>query len=164
MTKEKEKSNLETFKQEYKKFRKKYALPEFKSLNEDFDIARISDIETETILRDIRKTIVDKILSYLRFLEMFLNPSQNQMFFFILIKSLEGADKKLIEELYGKLGKMEIEVIWLDNQYDEKKEAEFINKTYKEWQEIKKDMDKLIDSFKRSWKKKIGKKRENYFG
>jgi len=160
----KEKGSLDNFKKEYEKFRKKYNLPKFKYLNEDFDIARIAEVQTDTFLREIRKTIVDKILSYLRFLEFFLNPSQTQMFFFVLIKSMEGHDKKIIEELYGKLGRMEIEVIGLDNQYNEKDEAEFIKKTSKEWQDIKKQMERLIDSFKRSWKKKIGKKKESYFG
>ena len=161
---DKEINSLDNFKKQYEDLRKKYSLPDFKSLNEDFDVTRICDVETETFLREIRKVIVDKILSYLKFLELFLNPSQGQVFFFVLIKGLEGNDRKLIEELYGKLGRMEIEAISLDNEYNEKFEAEFIKRTFKEWGKIKEIMSKLLDSFKRSWKKKIGKKQESYLG
>ncbi len=161
---EKIKSPLNRLKKEYEKFRKKYSLPKFRVLNEDFDISRVADVETDTLLREIRKAIADKIISYLRFLELFLNSTQSHLFFFFLIKSIEVTDKKLIEEIYIKLGKIEIEIMELDNQYNEKKEAEFIKRIYKEWQEIKNDMNKLISSFKKGWKKKLNKKKGNYFG
>ncbi len=157
--------SLSDLKKEYVKFQKKYfKLPDFKILNQDFGIESIAGSETDLLIREIRKHIVDKILTYLRFTEMFLNPQNTPIFFLNLAKGLNQEDKKCLYHIYDKLGKLEIEVLEIDNEYSEKAEVEFIVKATKEWQTIKKEMNRLVESFKRSWSQKAGKKDKNYFG
>jgi len=158
------KNGLEELKENYKKLQEKYPLPNFKDLNENFDINKLSEIETDTLLRDIRKAVMDKILAYLRFVELLLNPSEGSLFFFSLVKGLGSDDKKTAEGIFNELGEIEIEAISLDNIYSEKKEAEFIKEIHKKWQEIKEKVESLSDSLKKGWKRKINQREKSYLG
>lgn len=157
-------SKLEKLKKDYVKLAEKYKLPRYQQLNEEFDIEKVQELETDTLLREIRKVIMDKVIAYLRFIELLLNPSNAPMFFFALLKGLESADKKILEDTYSKLGKMEVEVVDVDNDYSEKSEAEFIKKIYKEWQEIKENMREVSKALKKGWEKKSEKKEKSYLG
>lgn len=157
-------SKLELLKKDYSILEQKYKLPSFRELNEEFDIEKVQELETDTLLREIRKVIMDKVIAYLRFIEMLLNPSQAPMFFFALLKGLDGVDRKLLEEMYANLGRLEIEVVGVDNDYSEKTEAEFILHVFKEWKEIKEAMKKISKSLKLSWDKKSEKKEKSYLG
>ena len=157
-------SCLEELKEDYEIFRKKYNLPIFQQLNEDFEIEKIAQNETDYILREIRKHIMDKIIAYLRFTEMLLNPSNAPIFFFALIKGLTSGDKKLIETIYERLGSLEIDVIFLDCKYKEKEEAEFIKKAYLEWQKISEEVLELAKTLKNNWKQKSKEHYRDYFG
>jgi len=155
---------LNQLKKDYLKLEEKYKLPSFCELNEEFDIEKVQELETETLLREIRKVIMDKVLAYLRFIEMFLNPSQAPMFFLGLIKGIDASDRKTLESLYDKLGRLEINVIGVDNDYSEKSEADFIKHISKEWKEIKEDMKKISSSLKKNWDRKAEKKEKSYLG
>ena len=150
-------TGLEDLKREYKILADKHDLPEFTKINELFDIEEIS-IDTDFLLRKIRRTISERISGYLRFIEVILNPSNSPMFFFNLIKKLDNGDKEQLSENCQKLGKLETEVILLDLDYSEEKEAKFIIKSLKIFdEEIKKDfivIIKKLTSNKDSIKKK----------
>jgi len=73
-----EESALEELKEDYEKFKKIYKLPEFRQLNEDFDIEKVAQNETDFVLREVRRHMMDKIIAYLRFIEMLLNPSDKE--------------------------------------------------------------------------------------
>jgi hypothetical protein len=157
------KAELAEFKEKYEVLQKKYSLPGFKELNELFDIEKVAS-ETEVVLRDIRKAIIDKVLAYFRFIEGLLNPaSSGSMFLMFLTKYLSADDKKTAEKLYSKFGEIEIEIMALDNRYSENAEAEFIKKINKEWKDIQDDVDKLIKSFKKGMNNKSEKKERDYF-
>lgn len=160
----KEKSGLEELKKDYSELAKKYKLPSFKELNEEFDIEKVAENETECLLREIRKSIMEKVIAYLRFIEMLLNPSNAPLFFFALVKGLTSQDKRVLEKLYDKLGSLEIDVIGLDCNYDEKDEADFIKKLLVEWKSVKEDMSGLVEVLKRNWGQKSGKNERGYFG
>ena len=164
MGKEKCESCLEELKKEYAKLQKKYSLPSFEKLNEEFDIEKIAENETDFLLREVRKAIMDKVINYLRFIEMLLNPSNAPMFFLSLIKGLNSQDKRILERMYEKLGTLEIDVICLDCKYNEKDEADFIKKLTKEWKDISDEMIKLTEILKRNWSQKSGKGERDYLG
>ena len=107
---------------------------------------------------------MDKIIAYLRFLEMLLNPSNAPIFFFAAIKGFTSDNKKLVEKVYEKLGEFEIGVICLDSKYDEKKEAEFIKDLASEWKNISEDMLELAEVLKKNWKQKSGNYDRGYCG
>jgi len=156
--------NLKRLKAEYIKFEKKFKLPDFNKLNEEFDIERISEKETDYVLREIRKTIADKLIAYIRFVETMMNPSNGPMFFFMVVKGFTLNDKNLVDTIYKKLAKYEIDVIDLDNKYNEKKEAEFISRIYKEWQDVKEDIDSIVKVIRENLEKVSEKADKEYFG
>ena len=142
---ENEESGLDNFKKDYNVFKDKYNLPEFSELNEIFDIEEIGDCETEFLVRKIRRVMAEKIANYLRFIETILNPSNAPMFFFKLIKKLASEDKEKLGKIHDLLGKMEIDVVKLDLDYNEKKETEFINNVSKDFKGISKDLLAVVE-------------------
>ena len=159
-----EKIDLEILKKQFETAKERYSLPEFSKLNEDFDIERLQEKDTDLLVREIRRLVVEKNMAYLRFVEMFMNPSQAPMFFLSLVKNLSVQDTKLLEELYSKLGKYEILSLELDNEYSEAKEAEFIKKFFVEWQNVKKTVAGFLGKLRDSWDKKAVRSDKGYLG
>jgi hypothetical protein len=159
----KEESDLEKLKKEYSEIQKKYSLPTFKELNDDFNIDKIAEIEAEYPIREIRRIIADKISNYLRFIESLLNPINVPMFVFSVVKSIKIEDKKRLGEIYKKLAKMEIELVKVEVSFYEEKEAEFIKKSYNLWQEIKKEISEIIEVILKNWDNKFDTSNKNYF-
>jgi len=154
---------LDKLKQKYDKFKSKYDLPEFLELNKFFDIEEV-DFDTDFLLRKIRRVISDRIAGYLRFIEIILNPSNAPMFFFKLIKKLEETDKEILSKTYELLGTFEVEIVGLDLNYGEKKEAEFIKKIYTMFtQDISKRLLNVINKLSIEEIEKKEEKR-SYFG
>lgn len=158
------KQDLEKLKDNYKKIQEKYNLPSFKSLNEDFGIEKAVEYQTDYLIREIRKFIADKFSNYLRFVETLLQPVNAPMFVYSIVKTCGQKEKESLTETYKKLAKREIEIIELDLQFDEKKEAEFIKDSYKAWQEIKKETLEVIKTIKQNLDNKSEANEKGYFG
>lgn len=156
--------NLQKLKESYSAFQIKYNLPIFEILNEDFHIEKITDNETDFVLREIRVCITEKFLNYLRFIESLINPSNTPMFVFAMIKSLGIKDKERLIELYKKISKLEVELIELDLGYSEKKEADAIKKYCELWDEIKVKFSEVIEVIKANWDNKTECDKGNYLG
>ena len=157
--------NLEELKKRYNQFREKYNLPEFYELNKLFDIEEI-DVETDFLLRKIRRVISDRVADYLKFIEIILNPINGPIFFLKLISKLNNDDKKILSEINEFLGKFEIELIMLDLNYYEKKESDFIKKIFCFFnEEIRAKLLKIVEKLENG--EDIQKKEDNvrsYFG
>lgn len=160
----KKESQLNEVKKNYRKFQEKYNLPDFEKLNEDFQIEKIAENETDYLLREVKKAMADKFYNYLRFTETLLNPVNAPVFIFSIIKLIEAEKKKKLNEIYKKLAKNEIRIIEVDLVYSEKKEAEFIKESYELWQEIKEELLDIIKNVKGNWNSKLEGKSKGYFG
>ena len=158
-----EKSKLAKLKEDYSKLQKKYGLPDFDKLNEDFGIEKTAQTETDFLIKEIRESIGETLENFLRFVEAILNPVNVPMFLFPIIKSLNTEEKNKLSEIYKKLSKLEIDALKLID-YSEKKEAEFIKNAYKAWQEIKKDFSKIIEGVEKKIEIKSEKSERGYFG
>jgi hypothetical protein len=159
-----EKVCLEELKEAYGLLREKHNLPEFDELNKDFSIEKISEYETTLLLKEIRRFMFDKFSNYMRFLEGLLNPVNASVFTFSVLKTLNSDNKKVVENIYKKLMKIELELMAVDIEYDEIKEVEFIKGSYGIWNEIKKEWIQIIDSVKKNWDNKIEGNSKCYFG
>jgi len=159
-----DKSDLENLKEDYKEIQKKYDLPEFEKLNEDFQIEKLAEIETDFLVKEIRKFIADKFMNYLRFIESILNPVNVPIFIFSIIKSIGEDEKKKLTEVYKKLVKCEVDLIKLDIESSEDDEVKFVKKSYKLWQEMKKDILKIVEVIKKNWDNKLESNGGGYFG
>lgn len=164
MSKENEKSKLEKLKENYSGIQKKHNLPEFDELNEDFHIEKIADSDTDFLLMEIRKMVGDKLTNYLKFCETMLNPSNAGMFVFSMVKALDTDSKSKITEIYKKLSEYELDFIGLDMVSSEEKEAEFIKRSFKEWQGMKSELSGIIEKIKKNWNGKTENGSKQYFG
>lgn len=157
-------SNLKKLKENYKILEEKYNLPSFEKLNEEFQIEKIAEFETDFILREIREIITTKLINYLRFIESLINPSNGPMFMFAVVKTLTINEKEKLSELYKKIAKADMDLIKLDLEYSEENEVEAIKKYFDMWQEIKKELLEIIEVIKKNWDAKIEDSEKGYFG
>ena len=155
---------LAKLKEDYERLRKRHNLPSFKELNEDFQIEKAAETETEILIREVRRFVGDKLTNYLRFIDSLLNPVNVPMFVFSIIKLIDAEEKKRLSEIYKKLMKKEIKFIELDLEFNEEKEAQFIKDSYELWQEMKKDMLKVMDKINKRWDDKFEANNKDYFG
>ena len=155
---------LDDLKRDYEKIRKKHNLPGFEELNEDFQIEKVAECETDYLIREVRKYISDKFANYLRFIESLLNPVNVPLFVYSIIKHLSKEDNEKLKEIYQKIAKREVDIIEIDIEYNEKKEAEFIKESFKFWQEIKKEILEIIGKIKNNWDNKFEKNNSGYYG
>jgi len=157
-------SCLKVLKEDYKKLQKKHNLPSFDELNKDFQIEKAADIETDYLLREVRRFIAEKFSDYLKFIESILHPINVPIFVFSFIRTLRAEEKNKLMEVYKELAKREIEIIELDIDFNEEKEARFINESYKLWQGVKKDILDVINRIKNNWDNKFEVNNKGYFG
>lgn len=155
---------LDKLKTDYKKIQDKYNLPSFEKLNEDFQIEKALEDETEHLIREIRKFMAEKLSNYLRFVDTLLHPINVPMFVFSIVKSISSEEKSKLTEIYKVLIKNEVNLIELDLEFNEEKEAEFINSSYKMWQDIKVVLLGVFEKVKKNWGNKSEENNKDYFG
>ncbi|MCW8965571.1 MAG: hypothetical protein OQK82_02625 [Candidatus Pacearchaeota archaeon] len=157
-------SNLENFKKDYEILKEKYSLPDFDEFNREFNIEKLADMETDYLIREIRKVITDKFASYVRFVEVFLHTANAPMFIFSLMKIISVEDKKILGKIYERLAKSEIRVVTLDLNFSEESEVEFVKSAYLMWKEVKSDLLKFVKKLEDNWDVKPEVNGKNYFG
>ena len=153
---------LKRLKEQYENLAKKYRLPGFRELNEEFEIEKLADKETELLLRNVRRCMLEKISAVSRFFELMLNPTEANLMILSLLKEVSAETKKKMEKIYRELAYIEITSVELDLDYNEKNEARFIIGVSKDWKKLKgalKDVSKQLDT-KLHAKDNSG----NYFG
>ena len=156
--------NLNELKQRYKQLQEKYNLPGFEEMNKEFYAEKIAESETDFLFRELRKFIADKYYNYMRFIETIINPSNAPIFIFSLIKSITPEQKKKFGQIYDKLSETYLEVIKLDVDSSEEKDAEFIRRSYNSWLIIKKELSEAIGQLKNSDSKSEENSNNKYFG
>lgn len=156
--------SLEGIKKLYKEFEEKYSLPSFEELNENFQIEKVVESETDYLLRELRKHIAEKLYNYLRFAETLLNPTSAPFFILSLAKAMNPEKKRKLEEIYKKLAKNEIKLFKVDFIYSEEKEAEFIKNSSNLWEKIKRDFLEIIEDAEKNLDNKFEGKTRGYFG
>jgi len=156
--------DLEKLKKEYEIIRKKHNLLTFKEMNNDFEIEKLQERETEYLLKEVRRIVMDKAMAYLRFIEMLLNPNNCPLFFLSLLRKIGADEKKLLQNMYEKIGIFELEALELDCIYDEKREADFVKRLCKEWKSISNDMINFLSSLRKKQSQNLGKDEKGYLG
>ncbi|MDD2444797.1 MAG: hypothetical protein PHX15_01515 [Candidatus Nanoarchaeia archaeon] len=156
------KKKLEELRIEYDLF--KYNLPSFQSLLDDFDLLKVCEKDSGYLLRDIRRTIVEKLNGYLQLFEFFLNPISPPLFIISLVRYFNNEDKKLIKQMYNEISKLNLLSLKLDTIYNEEKEAEFIKNSYEKWSFLKKQIYDLLDKINFENEKSNLDNNSNYFG
>lgn len=146
--------------QEYKKL--KYNLPNFKELDNEFEVSFIT--EKSFLLKSIRRKVTEKIILCCRIIESLIYPTQNNIITITEAKNFSEDQKKRMENIYKKLMIFERESLILDINPSDKEDVDYINNIFKYWNKLKKDMIKIVEIMKHSWIKEERLDKNNYFG
>ena len=153
--------DLKNLKEDYDELEKKYKIPSFKEMNEEFEIEKI-DKKSDCLMRIVRKVMMEKIINSLNFLEIFLNPANAPRIYFGYLKSMSLDDKQIIEDMYGKIGELSLKSLSMEIGYDEKKEAEMVKEAFLLWNSLKPKFSKIIHNVRNPGQ--VNNKEKSYFG
>lgn len=145
--------------EEYKKL--KYNLPDFKKLDEEFEISNIQGLEDKKFLiRFIRRKINEKVIFFCRIVESIIYPQSPNFISLVESRIFNEEEKQGMAEFYKKLMNYEKESLILDVESDDKQSVKYINELFSNWSEIKKQMVDITKKMQKAWNEK--EKRENY--
>jgi hypothetical protein len=154
--------DLSDLKEKYSVLVEKHGLPSFKEMNEVFEIEKI-DRESDTLLRTVRKVIMDKVLNSLNFIEMLLNPVNAPRMYMVYVNGVNPEERKKLDKLYSGFGKMLVKSIQRELDYSEDEEAKLIKELYGTWNDLKEDFMAILKNVENP-KVSEKKKERDYFG
>lgn len=139
---------LKNIKEKYEKEALAYKLPGFRQINEDFEIEKIEH-ETETILRAVRKIMMEKMINLMGFIEMFINPVNVARMYLPYLKNMTSEEKAEMDKIYDSFAALSLEAIDCEIDYSDKAEAEMIRKIFDEWNSVKPKLRKIMADIKK---------------
>ncbi len=145
--------------EEYKKLAKKYTLPDFELLDEEF---HISFPEEEPVLIHIRRQITEKVSIFSDFLEGIMHPDTS-IAGLHEASSFDEEEMQEILDLYRVLKYLERESLHTALFDSEKNNAYYIVHACKLWQDYKTRLNKILTKAKDSWNKPLKKIQDSNF-
>ena len=149
--------------QAYTKIIKKYSLPSWQTINDEFELATI-EYEDLPILKQVRRKIVEKFSNYAALLESFLQPNPGSLINLEETKFFNEKDQQTIYELLKELMYLERSSYYLDFTSEEKDDALYINESNASWKKMKKDFENIITNLKKGWREEMKSNKYQYFG
>ena len=149
-------------KDKYRAFRKKYPLPSFEDLDNDFVIVMLAEGKTELVgnlLVAIRHRMTDAFNAILNYLHGLFIPVPNFMVSMKEHEALEESDHRRLYQAIARLNLLvrkswKVSIRWKD----EKEDAVFIKESFKEFQLLKKDIEYFIDKNIQTWENVLSEK------
>jgi hypothetical protein len=163
MAEEKSKETVRDMIKEYEALKKKYFLPELNELDKEFYIGKLE--ETNFILRTILGKVMERIELVFKTLSDIVQPAENSLATMYEAEVFSDDEKKRIFELMKRLAYIHRELVIKDFEYSDDAAAVIILKSYKEWKEMKKEVLRIMEKLRDSWKNDSqSKTAEGYFG
>lgn len=136
---------------EYNKLSKKYKLPKFKEIDEEFEI---SSLETPNFLvRNALRKTAEKLEFYIDVIGNLVHPDASSLSSMYEIRFFSDDEKDNMYNLFKKLMEANRNILELVLENNEKKQADFLKKFSIEWLDMKKELVFYIAKMKESWKK-----------
>ncbi len=158
-----EKTDENELKKEYQPLQKKFNLPSFDSLENDFGMM---DEETDKyVLSKIRRKMSDKIDFYISVLGNIFEGDATLSNIYES-KVFDEESKTELFKIYKRLMRYGRDANILSLTYDERAEAEYIKEFYKEWQHLKEGIKKQLVLFRDIWDSETNTNEDilNYLG
>ena len=147
----------------YKKYQQKYGLPEYKEIKDFLEVPCFD--ENELVLITLKKRILEKISKYMEILDPVVQPDTTAISLYENSFFTEE-DRQACFDIYKRLMILikHADIVSLSEK--EKENADFINLFFKEFNEFKPRLQKIISKQKKCWEKNtsINDKVLNYFG
>jgi len=149
--------------EDYKELQKKYNLPTYKKLNDNFELDYIED--PFFMLRSIRRRIHEKVVFFAKIFEKIIFPNQAAMIEMYESKFFSEKEKEELLQTYEELLELDRKALSLNITSTDINEAEYIRTTFKKWSLLIKKSQFIIQKLDKSWKQEksnLGK--NHYFG
>ena len=148
---------------EYSKLSKKYKLPKFKEIDNEFEISTLES--PSFLIKNILRKIEEKLGFYIEVIGNLVHPDASSLSSMYEIRYFSDDEKDEIYNLFKKLMKVDRSIVEVVLENDEKKQAEFLNKFFSNWLGTKKELLKYIEKMKESWEKQSTIEEDTaYFG
>ena len=142
---------MKDIKQEYEKLRKKYNLPNFQSLDIEFEIGTLKLDECGILIKAILRHINSKIGTFIGYLEPIVTPEQS-MHSMVVVSSLEDKDKEEIFKFYKELSAIYHKSFYKELE-NEDSIASFIKAIWKKWPDFKRREINFLKKIAETWEK-----------
>lgn len=147
----------------YNELRKKHKLPEFKEIDEEFEISGLE--ETNFLLRAIIRRIAEKLDFYTTMLEEILQPDTSNLYAMHETRFFDENEKNRMYDLYSRLMDFNRQSIELSLERNEKNDVDFINNIFNDWKQLKQELLRFVKKMRDSWKAEVGIKEDvGYLG
>ncbi len=144
-------------KEAYYKLKKKYSfLPNFRELNNEFEITTIEN--TEFLVREIRRKIGEKFSTFMDRLARTLQPETISISDFYEFRCFNTDEKTKLFNLFKELRFQYRHFMHLDLLMDDKKEAEAIRDSLKFWKIFRKKLEPYFKSLEQCWAREYKEK------
>jgi len=149
--------------QEYNKLSKKYKLPKFKELDDEFEI---STFETpKFLIRNILRKIAEKLEFYIEVIGNLVHPDTSSISTMYEVRYFSDDEKNEMYNSFKKLMTSNRYIIKLILMNDEKRQTEFLKDFFVDWLTMKKELINYLDKMKESWEKESTIEEDlGYFG
>ena len=144
---------MEELKKEYNQLKKKYNLPDFEQMDEEFEIRAIEMYRSGILIKALLRAINNKLSIFMNYLESIVNGQPQHIHALIEIKNTTDSEKEEMYEHYKKISILLHENLVFDLK-PEKEIAKQINKNWKEWKAIKEKEIKLLEIITDAWRRK----------
>jgi len=135
--------------EQYNELRKKHKLPEFKEIDNEFEISDIE--ETSFLLRAIVRRIAEKLDFYTTMLEELLQPDTSNLYAMHETRFFDQSEKNKMYDLYRRLMDYNRQSIEFSLEHNDKDKVEFINNILNEWGSLRKELLKFVKKMRASW-------------
>jgi GTPase SAR1 family protein len=154
---------MSSIKNEYQKLSKKYNLPPFEKIDDEFEISTIDN--QIFLLREIRRRLIEKLEIIIKLFDELIQPDASSYSQLYECRAFNDEEKKELYHLYKNLLALDRESLIVGLQTDNKKEADFINKVLNKWLEDKERIIRIVSKLKKSWETESKSDEElGYFG
>lgn len=144
--------NLEKLKAEYEKLRKKYNLPNFEEIDNEFEIRAIDLDKHGILIKAILRTILNKFGIFLNYLDPVINATGPSLHSMIEQQNLSEETKKEMLDFYKVLSYNYHKICEIELE-DERTTAEFLKGLWREWPRLKKKEKEFLGKITSTWKK-----------
>lgn len=156
---------MKDLKERYLVLQKKYKLPSFEDLNNEFELLSLPPLEEiAKPLSFIRRRISDRIAWACNLLQTLLQPNLGSFITMYEAGLFDKTEKNTISQLLRDLMILERESLCIDMDGTEEQDAQYILSVMKVWPQHKKELRKISEKMKQGWREERKPTQSSYLG
>jgi len=155
--------DIEELKKEYELIRKKFNLPSFEYLDEEFEIRALEINKSGILLKALLRIILSKIGLFLNYLDPVVSPNPQSYHSMVELNNISNEDKQKMTSYYRTLSYLYHEGCAVELK-SENHTAEFIKNISEKWPSLKKEESAYLDKITKAWVAEKQTEKSSYTG